>query len=303
MVQFIDNNFELYKSSKSEYIASLNYAKSMSHDVLNKKLVFHCLWRVPKNFGRKQAAVLKSIIVNHYENINDLEINLWSNVDLSSHESLVDISSYINFKHWDFDSEKKGTIFENYKKFNNDTIKDKLCWVDGDLFRLLILYKYGGFYIDMDVLVLRNMLPLNDYEFLYQWGTSGNREEPFSMNGAIMRLNKYSKLSHEMLDIACDTDIVADSFNFGNKLYSRVHKNSILALPCIWFNSEWGFEGTFMDPFKNIGTPDLFDGAFTWHWHNKWDDIIEDGSKFQILEAKHNMLFNTIKAQDSSSAA
>ena len=28
------------------------------------------------------------------------------------------------------------------------------------------------------------------------------------------------------------------------------------------------------------------DGAFAWHWHNRWDDRIEDGSKFQLLEAR-----------------
>ena len=25
-------------------------------------------------------------------------------------------------------------------------------------------------------------------------------------------------------------------------------------------------------------------GAFSWHWHNKWDAEIEEGSKFSILE-------------------
>jgi hypothetical protein len=29
----------------------------------------------------------------------------------------------------------------------------------------------------------------------------------------------------------------------------------------------------------------MYDGAFAWHWHNRWDDAIEPGSKFQILEA------------------
>ena len=42
---------------------------------------------------------------------------------------------------------------------------------------------------------------------------------------------------------------------------------------------------------KNI---ELFDGAFTWHWHNKWDDLIEAGSKFDILEKKINAKFNAL---------
>jgi hypothetical protein len=294
-IMLIENNFNLYKSNKIMYIESLNYAKNLSIDnIINKKLIFHLLWRVPKNFGRKQAAVLKSIIVHHYDYIDNLQINLWSNVDLSKNDWLLDISKYINFKYWNFDIEKKGTIFENYKHINNDILYDSKCYIEGDFFRLLILHKYGGFYIDMDVLVLRSMLPLNDYEFLYQWGTSGNKYEKLSMNGAIMKIDKNSSLSNEFLELLCNNNLTKNTTCCGNNLYSKLKKNNILVLPCIWFNSEWGFEDTILEPFKKINKIDLFDGAFTWHWHNKWDDLIEQGSKFQILEEKHNNMFTNI---------
>ena len=283
------NNFDLYKSTKEYYTESLKYAKSLNNNPLNKKIIFHCIWRVPRDFERKQVAVLKSIIVNHFN--DDFEINLWSNVDLSTNEYLRDIIKYINLKYWNYDEEKKGTILENCQHLNNNTINDSLCYIEGDIFRLLVLHKYGGFYIDMDVLVLRNMISLNDYEFFYQWGTSGNNNETFSMNGAIMRLDKQSPLSVEYLELICKTPLQLNSTIYGNRLYSRVERNHVLALPCIWFNSEWGFEGTKLVPFKKENNIDFFDGAFTWHWHNKWDEDIEDGSKFQILEEKHNNLF------------
>jgi SAM-dependent methyltransferase len=42
-------------------------------------------------------------------------------------------------------------------------------------------------------------------------------------------------------------------------------------------------------PFKKGKDSDkFFPGAFTWHWHNKWDAPIEIGSKFQLLEKKVN---------------
>ena len=294
MIKFINNNFDLYKSDKKHYIESLSVSKNLSNNVLNKKLIFHCFWRVPRNFGRKQVSVLKSIIVNHYENIDNLEINLWSNVDLSKNELLVDISKFINFKFWNFDNEKKGTIFENYPSINNNSILDSLCYIEGDIFRLLVLNKYGGFYIDMDVIVLRNMLPLNDYEFLYQWGTSGNNNENISMNGAVMKLDKNSPLSEEFLELVCNSDITLNTTCLGNELYSKLTKNTVFVLPCMWFNSEWGFEDTALNPFKKMNKTELFDGAFTWHWHNRWDEPIEDGSKFQILEDKHNKMFDSI---------
>jgi len=292
MIKFLNDNFDLYKSSKSYYTDSLKYAQTLSSDSINKKVIFHCIWRVPRYFGRKQAAVLKSIIVHHSN--NELEINLWSNVDLSKNIFLQDILKFINIRRWNYDEEKKGTILENYPHLNNNTIADSLCYIEGDIFRLLVLHKYGGFYIDMDVLVLRNMLPLNDYEFFYQWGTSGNGGEKFSMNGAIMKLDKGSSLSMEYLELICKTPYNLNSTSFGNSMYSKIEKNNVLALPCIWFNSEWGFEDTKFDPFKKINDTDLFDGAFAWHWHNRWDDPIEDGSKFQILEEKHNKMFLSI---------
>jgi len=30
----------------------------------------------------------------------------------------------------------------------------------------------------------------------------------------------------------------------------------------------------------------LYDGAFAWHWHNRWEQPIEAGCKFQLLEAQ-----------------
>ena len=274
-------NLDLYRPDKNNYLKSLEYAKTLNKKT-DKPMIFHCFWRVPREFGRKQLAVLKSIITNH----ENAEINLWSNVDLSENNFLKKVSSDINFKIWNLDEEVKNTILEG--KINIQDIQDDLCYLEGDLFRLLILYKYGGFYIDMDVLVLRDMSPLNDLEFLYQWGTSGfNSNEPtITMNGAIMRLDKESPLSLELLEKLLTSPKNKNTNIWGNHLYDRVSKNSLMVLPGVWFDSEWGFEGTVMNPFRKTDNIELFDGAFAWHWNNRWDDEIEEGSKFEFLEKK-----------------
>jgi hypothetical protein len=288
MSRIINNNLELYKPSRSDWLKSIEYCGKLNNRN-DKKLVFHCLWRVPLDFSRKQVAVLKSIIVNH--DISNIEINLWSNVDLSGNEYFKQVSKYVNLKLWNIQEEVKGTILEGYSVLSD--INDNLCYLESDLFRLLVLHKYGGFYIDMDVLVLRDMSPLNSFEFLYQWGTSGfsSHEPHITMNGAIMRLEKKSKLSKEFLEKILITKPVVNTTAWGNQLYSKIEDNDLLVLPCIWFNSEWGFDGTRCNPFKNIGPVELFNGAFTWHWHNKWNDEVEVGSKFQILEEIHNQKF------------
>jgi hypothetical protein len=292
MIDLIDNNINLYRPEKEYYLKSLDYAKNMKNNN-NNALIFHCFWRVPREFGRKQAAVLKSIIVNHKDYLKNLQINLWSNIDLSSNALLLDIKKFIKFRNWDVSNEIKGTILENIQ---NKSIYDDLCYLEGDLFRLLILHKYGGFYIDMDVLILRDMTPLNDFEFLYQWGTSGvNINEPnMRMNGAIMRLNKISDLSNEMLELLTKITPNINSFDWGSNLYSKITKNKILVLPGIWFDSEWGFEMTIHNPFNKNDNIELFDGAYTWHWHNQWDADIHEESKFSLIEKKHQIEFKNI---------
>jgi hypothetical protein len=101
---------ELYRPEKIHYLNSLEFAKKMTDD--NKsKMTFHCFWRVPRDFGRKQVAVLKSIIVNHIN--KNIEINLWSNVDLSTNEFFKELSEHVNLKLWNINEEIKGTILEN----------------------------------------------------------------------------------------------------------------------------------------------------------------------------------------------
>jgi hypothetical protein len=294
MIKFFKDNKQLYSPLKQDYLSSLELSKNLKNSE-NKNLIFHCFWRVPKDFGRKQLAVLKSIIVNHKDIISSVEINLWSNVDLSNNDYFKEVEKFVTLRKWDLNEEIKNTILEDCVFLSDkENIYDDICYLEGDLFRLLILHKYGGIYIDMDVLILRNFLPLNDFEFLYQWGTSGFRGENFRMNGAIMKLNKNSDLSLEFLEILKSIPPNKGSFVWGNEMYSKISRNEVLALPGIWFNSEWGFEGTRCDPFVNIGDVDLFDGAFAWHWHNRWDEPVQIGSKFEIIESSHKLIFEKI---------
>lgn len=132
----------------------------------------------------------------------------------------------------------------------------------------------------------------NANEFMYQWGSTGTHpNEPIlKQNGAIMRLKSYSQLCHDLLNELAKTPADPNSTCWGTDLYHKVRNNNKnwIVFPCAWFNTEWGM-GVPLMPFqkdKNGNkSSELFDGAFAWHWHNKWDDEIEEGSKFQILES------------------
>ena len=98
-----------------------------------------------------------------------------------------------------------------------------------------------------------------------------------------MRLNARSDLSLEFLELILSTPPCKNSFCWGSELYSKTKRNPVLCLPGVWFDSEWGFECTANNPFGKVEKVDVFEGAYAWHWHNKWDATIEEGSKFQVI--------------------
>lgn len=298
----IKNNYNLY----SDINQSLDYALSLKPFKLKDKIILHFYWRVPLDFGRKQLLPIKSALVNNYElNKDNLEINLWSNVDLSDNEYLKPLKDFINIKVWNPIEEIKGTILEeNIDYYKQNIIYDDRNWIASDFFRLLCLHKYGGFYFDMDVLILRDLSPLNNLQFLYQWGSSGTtiQEPNIFYNGAIMRLNKNSDASIKLLKETLNLRSAGGTTNWSSTIYSKINDDNLNYLPCAWFNTEWALSNNDrinyynnvnyeMTSFKKEDNINLFDGAFTWHWHNKWYDIIEEGSKFQILENIINQKF------------
>jgi hypothetical protein len=275
-----------YRFTDNNHLKSLEFAKSLEPKRTNDKMVFHLYWRVPRNFERKQLLPIKSIIANHEKlNSGNYELNLWSNIDLSDNELLKPYNKFITHRIWNPIEELKHTPLEPFTNyFKSIILDDEKCYLGGDFFRLLCLYKYGGFYIDMDVCVLRDMSPLNQYQFLYQWGSSGTipSEPEMFYNGAVMRLDKESVTAFKFIDLLTKIRPIPNTTMWGSKLYDHVKDESLNHFPCAWFNTEWGLFP--LKPMSNAENIDLYDGAFTWHWHNCWDTPIEDGSKFAILE-------------------
>ena len=43
-------------------------------------------------------------------------------------------------------------------------------WMHSGIMRFLALYKFGGVYVDMDTILLRDFRPILNQDFAYQWG-------------------------------------------------------------------------------------------------------------------------------------
>jgi len=237
------------------------------------------LWRRARRFGRKQALPVKAFFAT--QDLSQCSLVLWSDEDLTNNEWLRPFVSRLTFRIYSPGVEARDTPLQGRPALYHQ--RDCRVWRDGDLFRTLVLHNHGGVYVDMDVVLLRSLGALLDREFIYQWDDLDGE-----YNGAVMHLKKRSDFAREL--IRGIGEIPAGKSNWGRANFRRAfdHGVRVAVFPSPFFDTDWqadsGFEKTFR-PFDKTPNIDLYDGAFAWHWHNHWDDLIETGSKFQLFEA------------------
>jgi len=148
--------------------------KSPSHSVsLEKRTHFHSYWRTDlAPFGVRQEWMLKSFFAT--QDISSTRFILWSNGDLRDNPILKKyVDAYpeaFALRIVDVEELAKGTRLEGSALLKS---KDSKAWTDGDLVRLLLLWAYGGVWIDMDSLLTRDLQPLLEHEFVTQWDCYG----------------------------------------------------------------------------------------------------------------------------------
>lgn len=283
----------------------VEYCRQIKNTSLKEIIDFHMFWNVGLPFERKQILPIKSYLCT--QDLTNTQLNVWSNVDLSHNDYLKPFLPYINLKIWDPVSQAKGTVLEG--RLDVLLINDVLNYSAGDLFRILVLNNYGGLYVDFDVVFLRDFSPILEQEFMYKWSF---QEE--MINGAVMRMFKGSKLCKDLLVEISKGDVFSGTVNWSTTLYQKVRRfnKDWTIFPCAFFNTEWQIKLTeyqkkhdpefkelvdfIVHPFKKTEWSQklLYDGVFSWHWHNNWKAEIETGSKWQILEHKFN---NEIKSK------
>lgn len=285
------NNQDLYYDVDK----CVNFCKSIKDTVYENHTDYHMFWNVGLPFSRKQILPIKSYLCT--QNLKNTTLNIWSNIDLTENEYLKPFLPFIKFKIWDPKIESIGTPIEG--RGDILSVNDSLNWAAGDLFRILSLYNYGGLYVDFDVVFLRDFAPLLDQEFMYKW--SFQKE---MINGAVMRMFKKSQLGLDLLESISKNPIRPGTTNWSSDLYQRVRNinSNWTVFPCGFFNTEWQIQLSPKEksqnpelvkfityPFKKTEySNNLYDGVFSWHWHNNWTVEVENGSKWEILENKFN---------------
>jgi len=271
---------------------------------LNRDVLFHVLWKFLGTYS-DTAPVPPHIssLINSFLATQDLRrttLILWSDNDLKSHNTLSKYFELPNVKtrvYVPLDL-AKGTPLEGRTEILDET--DDLVWSDGDLFRLLVLHKYGGVYVDNDVILLRNFTPLLNQEFLYYWGTT--IEPEVQMNGAVMHAFQNSSWIYLLLTEL--PNMCVGGWCWGRALYNRVyylyHPN-VTIFPAVMFDPDW-FEDFEVDPYgghaayelfernnetKSYRRDDFYDGVFAYHWHGRFSSVVEKGSKRDMLSRIH----------------
>jgi hypothetical protein len=235
------------------------------------------LWRTVRPFGRKQALPIKAFLAT--QDRARCAATLWSDRDLSDNDWVQPLLPHITLKVYDAAAEACGTPLESHPRVYAQ--QDARAYRDGDLFRSLILYKYGGVYVDMDVVLLRSLGVFLDQEFVYQW----DRFDDMYVS-ALTHVRAGSPFARELVEGLIV--LRPGKYNWGRenirRAFERGHR--ITVFPSPFFDTDWQAHSTFT-PFANTPeTADLYDGAFAWHWHNQWDAPIEPGCKFERLERR-----------------
>lgn len=256
----------------------------------NEEIIFHVYWY--GKITRKQILCIKSYLAT--QNLERTKLWVWLDED-TYHSEKENITTHKNIlvKKYAPNYESENTPLQ-HKDYVNQT---KYLKFRSDLARLIFLYKYGGLYYDLDMILLKDLMPILDLEFCYQWSV-----EPKGNNG-ILRLKKQSLICKYIMDKYI-LELKKRSFFLGFNIHIFNSSNNILCLPCVFFDPVWVLEDTKttskyskLDRFDNffkttkeqVDIKNFFGGLiYAYHWHSRNDSVIEKDSYFELLETDVN---------------
>ncbi|EJD39551.1 hypothetical protein AURDEDRAFT_71085 [Auricularia subglabra TFB-10046 SS5] len=259
------------------------------------RVYFHTYWRLDLvAFEERQEWLVKSFLAT--QDLTRATLILWTNGD--SLRTNPRVARWLKAYPDNFEVRlinrnalAKGTALEGSHLLDST---DERAWVDGDLLRLLVLWDYGGVWIDMDSLLVRDMSPLLEHEFVTQWDCYDKIYQPF--NGAVMHFFKHSPYLCEAFHIMIRGPAPRlGSTDWGSLLYHKMYRRLMAAgiqpfkvLPfCLTDARSCRLDNRLPDPFKpdpaswgGGGSSSVLEGGklddtlhkiFSVHLHNQWD--------------------------------
>ena len=274
----------------TDYNKSIDEAKQLNGGY-DKNVIFHCYWN--GNLEKQHLLSIKSCYYFNVLNKSNKSIILWleNNVPNTINDK---IREFAEIKEINIDTEKQGTFLsdKNIKKNLKLNIATSGKPFYSDFVRLVLLYKYGGCYFDLDVVFLRSFEPLfNKFEndiCAYAW-----EYQPYPNNAILISLIPNSDNLKSIIEYIITRN---KGFGFQQSQLTYDLPIDILVLPCAWFdpifienptqrrNSKFFIENTNVKYNLN----NFFSGAFCYHWHNFGSMNINNSSIMGQLDKNLN---------------
>lgn len=260
----------------TDYQKTIDIAVQLSGEYENP-VIFHYYWNGELN-EKHLYAILSCYYFHVRENKHSIILWLENNTPNSYN---TEIQKYATMRTFSFHDEKvQANILSDPLYYNRQIT------FYSDLVRSLLLYNYGGVWMDLDCFVLRSFEPLlrhfGNEICLYQW-----ESQNYPNNAVYISLEPKSEKLKRIIQF-----IQTRNRGWGFQEAQLTYDLDIdfFVLPCSWFDPDFirnpynldanHLEYTFF--FKNVNQTVDFDsffkGAFCYHWHNKWGMSIEPNS-------------------------
>ena len=236
-----------------------------------KPVIFHSYWNGPLN-EKHFYSILSCYYFNVYKNKH--KVILWVENNIPNQYS-DKIKQYAEIKYFSLTNEKNDANL-NYYNYNFSSIT-----YYSDLIRNLLLYNYGGVWFDLDCFILRSFDPIfYNYEneiCVYQW-----EHQNYPNNAIYISLWPKSEKMKSNIDFIINRN---RGWGFQQADLTYGLPLDLLVLPCSWFDGGWiknphnlHFDHFFDYTDKTYNFDIFFKGCFCYHWHNKWNNEVNDRS-------------------------
>ena len=278
---YIDD--ERREQLKSEIISKAHSAGKQE----GRKVIAHAYWY--GEIGRKQAFSILSYLAT--QDLSKTEVWLWLDEECgySGYEQnsyLKELLPYIKVLKYNPNEELKGIPCFNKIIF---TETSNLAY-RADGFRILVLYKYGGLYFDLDICFLDDVLCLcGTQDWCYAW------EKQAYANNALLYFPKGTETSlikYLLYKAQRKAPMPWAILNYSDKKLRNMIVYPYQIFDPAWLNDKNEATHEFFDQFfrESASSDEFYPGAIAYHWHNRWGLEIDEDSQFARLERRYRAI-------------
>jgi hypothetical protein len=289
-------------------LSFLRGLKTTDPDDLPAGELYHFYWSGP--FTTKQAFAVKSLLATQGSRG---EVILWLDAengypDHDENPILRSLAGEVSVRPFDPASDCIGTPLEG----RTDLQQHPSPLERANLLRLATLFKYGGVYLDLDTMLIRDLGELFDQPFMtddfcYRWSA----HLPYG-NNAVLRFRQGSQNAWKLMERAAEIGTCNPRQVL---LFEGAEDVDLTVVPCAFFDPIWPhFDGrcrleaapfdTFDGFFRKFSWRfrpgpegdsyrEFFPGAFAYHWHNQWEAQEHERSYFGRFDREFDAMLSS----------